>query len=98
MAKVSIRGRSDICRYLLDTCGAQSVNAQDINGDTALHRAAEAGHLEVVRVLLEFGADLSIKNNKGETPLDMARENKHSDVVEVLQQATSRPVKSANKT
>ena len=36
-----------------------------IIGETALHRAAEYGHLEVVRVLVNAGADINIKNNFG---------------------------------
>ncbi len=32
------------------------------NGDTALIRAAEYGHLAVVQALLEAGADINIQN------------------------------------
>jgi Ankyrin repeats (many copies) len=39
---------------------------------TALHAAAAAGHSAVVEVLLEAGADPSVPNGQGDTPLDVA--------------------------
>ena len=75
MIIASSYGHTDICRYLLHTCGAQSVNTE-IFGWTALHSAASHNYLEVVNVLLEFGADPSIKNSDGLTALDYARARK----------------------
>eukprot|EP01064_Diplonema_japonicum_P003003 TRINITY_DN11974_c0_g4_i1.p1 TRINITY_DN11974_c0_g4~~TRINITY_DN11974_c0_g4_i1.p1 ORF type:complete len:222 (+),score=32.96 TRINITY_DN11974_c0_g4_i1:90-755(+) len=43
------------------------------NNHTALHHAAYFGQESVARLLLDFGADASIKNRFGETPLDHAR-------------------------
>jgi ankyrin repeat protein len=34
-------------------------------GDTAFHRAAQRGHLEVVRVLIEASADVNAATNLG---------------------------------
>ncbi len=39
------------------------VNAQDNDGNTPLHLASKRGYADVIRVLLEFGADDQIKNN-----------------------------------
>lgn len=44
------------------------VNAQDENGNTALHRAVGWGLIDLVRLLLERGASPSITNNDGEKP------------------------------
>lgn len=43
-------------------------------GWTALHIASDCGHLEVVRVLIDYFtlADLFIKSNSGQTALDVA--------------------------
>lgn len=40
-------------------------------GDTPLHRAAEYTDSDLLRLLVEIGADPNIKNNEGETPLDI---------------------------
>ena len=47
--------------------------AEDCNGGrTALHYAADFGRLGIVRLLLEAGADPSIKDDSGKTALDCA--------------------------
>ncbi len=45
------------------------VNQKDSNGWTPLHEGARAGHVEVVKVLVDNGAKLNEKSNLGETPL-----------------------------
>ena len=45
------------------------VNATNRNGDTSLHAAALLGYDPVVKLLAEKGANLSVKNNRGVTPL-----------------------------
>jgi len=45
------------------------VNATNRTGDTALHAAALLGYDPVVKLLAEKGANLSVKNNRGVTPL-----------------------------
>ena len=47
-------------------------NIQNSDKETALHSAAQYGHLEAVQLLLKHGADPNIKNSKDETPLDLA--------------------------
>ena len=44
------------------------------HGRTALHAAAEKGHLEVSKTLLESGADLKSQDKDGRTPLHKACE------------------------
>ena len=48
------------------------VNAQDNDGDAALHGAALRGDVEILNVLLERGANPNIMNNAGGTPLMLA--------------------------
>jgi ankyrin repeat protein len=45
------------------------VNAVNENGDTAMHSAASQAFASVVQLLADKGAELSIKNKKGLTPL-----------------------------
>lgn len=50
-------------------------NRADNGGRTPLHNAARFGALFGVELLLEAGADVHAQNNRGETPLDVARDN-----------------------
>ena len=49
-----------------------------------LHLAAETGSAEMVQLLLSSGADPTIKNNGGLTPLDVAVNYKKLDAIKVL--------------
>ncbi len=49
-----------------------NINAQDREGNTPLHYAAEGGDLGIVRMLLKNGAKTNIKNKKKLTALDIA--------------------------
>lgn len=52
-----------------------------------LHDAAEAGHVEIVRLLLAVGADPGNLNSDRLTPQEIAARRGHADVVEVLQRS-----------
>lgn len=60
------------------------VTARDENSKTALYHAASAGHVEVVKLLLENGADPSARDRFNVTPLERAILKHHEDVVELL--------------
>lgn len=50
------------------------VNAVDTLGQTALHRAALAGHIQTCRLLLSYGADPAIVSLQGFTASQMGNE------------------------
>ena len=52
-----------------------------IKGATPLFIAAQNGHLDVVRHLVEVGADKDKARDTGATPLFIAAEKSHLDVV-----------------
>ncbi|KAG6866341.1 hypothetical protein C0993_007599, partial [Termitomyces sp. T159_Od127] len=56
---------------------------------TALHQAAMTGQLDAVKLLLERGADPRLKNLVGKTALELAREEHHMMVADVLAAAES---------
>jgi len=61
------------------------VNAKFRYGATALFKAAERGHLEVVKVLLARGADVAVKDTfYGATAMTWAISNGHVEVVRAL--------------
>ena len=51
------------------------INAQCEDGTTALHHAADAGHLDIVEDLLKQGADIGIKAPLHGVPLNLAQKN-----------------------
>jgi len=53
--------------------GGTDMNAKDSRGQTALHGAAQKGWDQVVKYLVDHGAKLDAKDNKGLTPLDAAK-------------------------
>ena len=50
----------------------------------ALHRAAAAGEIEQVKLLISEGADVNVKNDEGLTPLHYAAFKGHKEIVELL--------------
>lgn len=50
---------------------------KDSNGDTALHKAVESGQLEVVKLLLDAGADSNVRNKNLESPLRLAERKQY---------------------
>lgn len=64
-----------------------SANEKDFCGFTCLHEAALEGHTQIVKYLIENGANVNAKADEAgdsETPLIDAAENKHLDCVKVL--------------
>jgi hypothetical protein len=58
------------------------INRQNKAGNTALHWAALNGHLNAVKILLEQGADPTIKNARGHDAIFEAELNDKSEIVE----------------
>ncbi len=63
------------------------LDARDADGSSPLHCAAWKGHVEVVRALIDAGADVNALNQNdhyGTTPLHAAAHGNQRAVVEVL--------------
>ena len=58
-------------KYLVEDLHAD-VNAQDAEGNTALHNAASRGDNEMIQYLVSKGADVKVVNRMGQTTVDMA--------------------------
>jgi hypothetical protein len=67
-------------RLLLEA-GADVNSIRAFNGGTPLHHAAFLGHLDVARTLVEAGAELGAKDNRGNTPVQVASD---AEVIELL--------------
>jgi ankyrin repeat protein len=58
-------------KYLVEDLHVD-VNAKDHEGNTALHNAAARGDVEMIKYLVEKGADVKAVNREGKTTADMA--------------------------
>lgn len=84
-------GNNDIVRMLIER--AAYIDAESPNKTTPLMMAARAGHILTVKLLLDEGADATLKNELGMTAIDFAEKHNHKDIAEGL---TSR-LKKAGK-
>jgi len=84
LSYAAVYGGYDAVKLLLDA-GAK-VNVQDIRGMTPLMLAiaSDRPDARVVRLLIERGADVSIKSKDGETAADWARKFNNAPVLEAL--------------
>lgn len=74
---VDVLGRQITDDILKETV---NIDAHDEYGNTALLRAATAGHLNVARRLVAQGADIAWANNQGETALHKAARANHPEL------------------
>lgn len=75
-------GHVRITQMLLDIC---TVNLPDVQGYTALHYAANGGHAEICRLLLERDATIvNAGSRSSRTPLFLAAGSGHVEVVAIL--------------
>lgn len=61
------------------------LSAQDKEGNTALHWAAQTGLKRCVELLLAHGAPLFVENNDKLTPCDLAMRGSHHDIARLLE-------------
>ena len=67
------------------------VNAPAVDGSTALHWAVHRGAHELVDLLIDAGADVTVANRYGVRPLSLASVNGNADVIEALLEAGANP-------
>ncbi|XP_052389010.1 serine/threonine-protein phosphatase 6 regulatory ankyrin repeat subunit B-like isoform X1 [Carassius gibelio] len=60
------------------------VNAEQENGESAMHVAARHGALQMIRALIQEGGDVTWKSKVGENPLHVAVRHCHAHVVEEI--------------
>lgn len=79
-----LNGNVELTRQILLTEESVEINTLLPPGWSALNHACRLGNLKIIKLLLEFGADPSIPNNDGLTPLLIAVTNGYFDVAAYL--------------
>ncbi|ANB59930.1 ankyrin repeat domain-containing protein [Anoxybacteroides amylolyticum] len=62
----------------------QTVKERDKDGNTPLHYAIDSGDIELVRLLVQHGADVNATNEAGTTPLMKAAQFGQTEIVKFL--------------
>ena len=76
----------DVVRYLLKNKPVKAtIDAQSHGGYTALWWGCRLNSVEVVKVLLEVGANPMVAENQGFTPMDMAKNHGFPGCVRLLE-------------
>jgi uncharacterized protein len=81
-------GHVPIVEFLLDE--SAYIDAESPNGTTPLMMAAMYGSPEAVKVLIQAGADLTLKNQLGMTALDFAVRGQRANAQELIETGLSR--------
>ena len=76
-------GDLELVQTILDS-DTTAIGMSNDRGSTALHFAAENGHIQIVELLLDLGADLEAIDVDGDTPLMCAAIGGHSEVFKML--------------
>jgi len=91
-------GHQQLMELLLKRHAA--LDGADVHGNTALHWALRQGHEAITALLLQYGADKTLKNNNQLTPIEFAYiyqkktihrlSNKIDEMKDLLEQLTKR--------
>lgn len=80
----AVAGDTEGLKAYLESHAEAQVDTKDEYGYTALHMASDRGHIEIVKLLLDRGANSSIKDTDGFTALELAQVAEHDEVVQIL--------------
>jgi len=90
LAVASFCGCNDVVEFLLTKTEAPSLllNGTDYNDCTPLWLAARTGNVSMIKLLVDAGADATIKNNEDLSPYDVAVTFKKEKAAEYFEQRT----------
>ncbi|GAA6005701.1 hypothetical protein JCM10207_005300 [Rhodosporidiobolus poonsookiae] len=77
---------ADVVQWLIEQAGAMA-ELEDADGETALHKAALRGYIDVCRFLVSRGVDVDAQDSDGWTPLHNAASRGWLDVASLLVEA-----------
>lgn len=77
-------GNDEIVQMLLDA--SAYIDAGSPNNTTPIMMAARAGKILTVKLLLDSGADVTLKNDVGMNAIDLAKKFDHDDIADGLTQ------------
>ncbi|MFA5306457.1 MAG: ankyrin repeat domain-containing protein [Candidatus Babeliales bacterium] len=77
-------GNADIARQIITHSNIDMINTRDSYGNTVLMRAAVWGYVDIVRLLVQVGADTEIENNRGQNVRHIIEDNSTPHLRDIL--------------
>ncbi|KAL0268767.1 UNVERIFIED_CONTAM: hypothetical protein PYX00_010583 [Menopon gallinae] len=77
-------------------CGYRSIEAKNQDGQTAAHLASRIGSDDILRKLIESGANMNCRDTAGYTPLHYACQSNHLSTIRLLIQEGKAQVQGRN--
>jgi ankyrin repeat protein len=80
----SFFGQRETAEYLIKAGAPLNCTSRNSNKATPIQSAAAAGHLRIVTLLLDYGADPNLRDHEGNTPLHSAAQNGDTEMIRSL--------------
>ena len=77
-------GHLEMVKFFISITSKPNVQTNTFQRNTPIHLAAALGHKEIVKCLITSDHNLNIANSCGKTALDLAKQNGHREVIELL--------------
>uniref|UniRef100_A0A1A8K563 Synuclein, alpha interacting protein n=1 Tax=Nothobranchius kuhntae TaxID=321403 RepID=A0A1A8K563_NOTKU len=79
-------GQEKVLLWLLQFMQEQGISLDEVdqNGNTAVHVAAQYGHLTCIQTLVEYGSNVTVQNQQGERPSQSAERQGHTTCTRYL--------------
>ncbi|XP_015230080.1 PREDICTED: synphilin-1 [Cyprinodon variegatus] len=79
-------GQEKVLLWLLQFMQEQAISLDEVdqNGNTAVHVAAQYGHLTCIQTLVEYGSNVTTQNQHGERPSQSAERQGHTTCARYL--------------
>lgn len=88
LAAACFHGKKHVVEYLVEHKADIHKKCRFFKS-SLVHMATSMGHIDIVKYLLDHGADISIVDAKGRTPLALAKEREHTEIVAYLERQLS---------
>ncbi|CAN9512660.1 unnamed protein product [Ophioblennius macclurei] len=79
-------GQEKVLLWLLQFMQEQAISLDELdqNGNSAVHVAAQYGHLTCIQTLVEYGSNVTVQNQQGERPSQSAERQGHTTCARYL--------------
>ena len=87
---LSSSSRSRLIALLLEAGANPNIPCIFFDSNTLLQQAATRGHADIVKLLIDYGAEIEVSDKNGKTPLYLAEESGNEEVVQILKSAKAK--------